>query len=393
MKDSIILAWKYMRFYRLRTLLLLASVTLISGLPFTLETFLTRSETQLMDRAESTALIVGAKGSQLDLVLNSLYFGEELPPEISLQAADEVQDSGLAHAIPLFVRFRARGFPIVGTNIDYFEYRSLELSSGRSFAMLGEAVIGARVASKLALAVGDTIDSSPENPFDLAGVYPLRLQIRGVLEESGTPDDRSVFVDLKTAWIISGLGHGHQDLEKVYDPTLVLKRDGKTAIASAKLKHYQEITDQNRDSFHFHGDSSRYPITAVIAAPFDSKSATILQGRYLNDSAEHQIVDSKAVVAGLLENIFKIRNILDGAVGLVAIATLLALILVFSLSLRLRASEFHTVSRMGGSRTVVAELILSEIGTIIFVSIIACFALSQIVSFYADDLLRFFIIQ
>ena len=61
----------------------------------------------------------------------------------------------------------------------------------------------------LGLGPGDSLVSSPENFFDLAGVYPLKMEIVGVLETSDSPDDLAVFTDLKTNWIIMGLGHGH----------------------------------------------------------------------------------------------------------------------------------------------------------------------------------------
>ena len=51
---------------------------------------------------------------------------------------------------------------------------------------------------------------SGDGVFDLAGVYPLRMRVVGVLEPSHTPDDGAVFVDLKTTWSIQGLGQVHQ---------------------------------------------------------------------------------------------------------------------------------------------------------------------------------------
>ena len=61
-------------------------------------------------------------------------------------------------------------------------------------SFVGECVIGKRVAEKLDIGVGDSLISSPENFFDLAGVYPLKMTVVGVLNISDTPDDRAVFV-------------------------------------------------------------------------------------------------------------------------------------------------------------------------------------------------------
>ena len=66
--------------------------------------------------------------------------------------------------------------------------------------------------------------SDPENVFDLAGSYPIIMHVRGVLAPTGTADDGAVFVDIKTEWLIMGIMHGHQDVEKA-DPSLLLGRD------------------------------------------------------------------------------------------------------------------------------------------------------------------------
>ena len=151
MIDSLYIAWKYLAFYRWRTATLVAAITLIAVLPLTLEVLLNESERQLLSRAASTPLLLGAKGSSLDLVMNSLYFDDEVPETISMAADEEVLATELAAPIPLYVRFEARGFPIVGTTLDYFDFRKLSLGQGRPLAMLGECVVGATVAQRLGL--------------------------------------------------------------------------------------------------------------------------------------------------------------------------------------------------------------------------------------------------
>jgi putative ABC transport system permease protein len=386
--DSFYIAWRYVTFNKVRTLTLIACVTLIAVLPLTLELLLTESERQLLSRAESTPLLLGSKGSALDLVMNALYFDDEVPELVSMAAVDEVEGSGLAMAIPLYVRFKARRFTIVGTTLDYFDFRGLQIAEGRQLALLGEAVIGAEVATRLGIAAGDGLLSSPESVFDLAGVYPLKMRIVGVLERSHTPDDLAVFVDLKTAWVVQGLVHGHQDLNRSEDATVVIERTDANVIASAKLVEYTEITDDNRDSFHFHGDAQQYPISAIIALPEDHRSGTILRGRYLEDERLHQLVVPATVIDGLLANIFRIKHVLDAVISVVAIATALALTLVFALSIRLRQREIATVFRIGGSRLTIARLLAAEIAIIVAASAVLCGVVILAVNQYSADLVR-----
>ena len=393
MLDSLYLAWKYITYNRIKTAVLVACVTLIAFLPFALQLMLDESERQLMSRAVSTPLIVGAKGSALDLVMNSLYFGNERPETISMQAANSIWDSELALPIPMYTRFQTRGYPIVGTTLDYFEFRGMTVGSGRALAVLGECVVGARAAANLNLKPGDSLVSSPESLFDLAGVYPLKMKVVGIFDKTHTADDLAVFVDLKTAWVIQGLGHGHQDVTKLEDPTLVLKRSESNVAATAKLYHYTEISEKNIDSFHFHGNTDVYPISAVIAVPVDEKSGTILQGRYLAKNETQQILRPTEVIDGLLQNIFRIKNVLDAVVSVVALATIMAIVLVFALSLRLRQREIHTIFKIGCSRLTIAKLLAAEILIIITSSAVLCGIMLMVVHQFTNDLVRMLFIR
>ena len=393
MYNSFYIAWQYIRFNRIKTLTLIACVSLITFLPLSLELLLDESERQLMSRAETTPLVIGTKGSSLDLVMNTLYFGDEIPELQTMEASDQVSDTGLALPIPMYVRFQARGNPIIGTTLDYFDFRGLNIAGGRQMALLGECVLGAKVAQTLGLEPGDSLVSSPENLFDLAGIYPLKMKVVGVLAKSHSPDDLAVFVDLKTAWVIQGLGHGHQDVTKLTDPTLIYNKTESNVSATAKLYHYTEITDKNIDSFHFHGNLAVYPITAVIAVPFDTKSGTILRGRYLKKGESRQIVKPAEVIDGLLQNIFRIKNVLDAVISVVALATVLAVFLVFSLSLRLRQREIETIFKLGCSRMTIARLIAAEILIIIGISAIMCAAGVTTINWYANDIVRMLFIK
>lgn len=393
MIDSLYIAWKYVTYNKIKTGTLIACITLISFLPVSLQLLLDESKRQLMSRAVSTPLIVGAKGSALDLAMNTLYFGDDMPELITMEASNNVMAADLARPIPLYVRFRARGNPIVGTSLDYFHFRKLKLAEGRPMAILGDCVIGAKVAERLGLKPGDSLLSSPETVFDLAGVYPLKMKVVGVLEKSHTSDDLAVFVDIKTAWVIQGLGHGHQDVTRIQDPTLILKRTESNVAATAKLYHYTEITEANMGSFHFHGDTSIYPLTGVIAVPHDTKSGTILRGRYLSKEATHQIVKPEEVIDGLLQNIFRIKNVLDAVISVVAFATILAVVLVFALSLRLRQREIRTIFKLGCSRATIVRLVSAEIFIIVVVSAVLCGTMVFLVDQYSNDLVRMLFIR
>ncbi len=392
MKQSLYLAYRYLVFHKFRTLVLVTAIGLIIFLPIGLQRLITDSEKQMMSRAEAFPLIVGAKGSSTDLVINALYFQNQEMDQLNMEAGRLLNETQLGYSIPLLTIFKAREFPIVGTSLDYFDFRKLQIAEGRNLQFVGECVIGSSVAEELNLHPGDSIISSPENYFDLAGVYPLKMTVVGILDKSGSADDKAVFTDLKTNWIIMGLGHGHQDVTNLKDPTLIIKRDSANVTTTAKLFIYNEIDGENMDSFHFHGNTDEYPVSAFVFVPKDEKSSTILRGRFESDELPNQIVVPVKVVEHLLQSIFRIKHIFNTVFILVGLATLLILALIVTLSLRLRKDEINTMFTMGSSRYKTFEILGLELITLVVLSMIVAGVLYLITGYFVDDFIRYFIL-
>ena len=382
MSGPLYLAWRYLAHHRAKTAILVTAITLIAFLPIGLNQLVSESGRQLAARAQSTPLLVGERGSRLDLVLASLYFASDPPAAMRYAEAERVNASELATAIPLHVRFRARGHPVVGTQLEYLEFRGLQVAAGRPMAVLGECLVGASAARSLGLAPGDTITTSPETVFDLAGTYPLRMRVTGVLAPSHTPDDEAIFVDVKTAWVIEGLGHGHQDVASPGAASAVLKREEDRVTANASLVEYNEITPENLASFHFHGDLAEHPVSAVLAVPRNEKSRVLLLGRYTAPDEAVQIVEPAAVMDDLLATVFTVRRYVLAAIGLVSAATLVVAGLVFLLSVRLRRREIETLHKLGAARSHVALMLAAEVVAVL----VTAGALAGLLTFLSGSL-------
>ena len=104
MKHTAYLAWRYLAYHRIKTAILVTSITLILFLPVGLRVLVDQSSKQLTARAAATPLIIGAKGSPLELVLNSLYFGSDIPEPMTYGEALGVSESNLALGIPIYTR-------------------------------------------------------------------------------------------------------------------------------------------------------------------------------------------------------------------------------------------------------------------------------------------------
>ncbi|MEM1150232.1 MAG: ABC transporter permease [Pseudomonadota bacterium] len=365
--NALYLAFAYMRYHSGRSAVLVLVAALILFVPIATQILLSTSEKALVARGDTTPLLLGSRGSQLDLTMAALYFSDERPDPLAMREVEAIWDTGLAIPIPLHTAFSSSGFRIVGTSLDYFDFRALELANGRGLSLLGDAVVGANVAGTLGKGVGDTLVSSPENLFDLDGVYPLEMPIVGVLEGTNTPDDDAIFVDIKTAWVIQGIGHGHEDVVTAAEVAA-----GTAAIASAAVVQYQRITPDNIDTFHFHGAQDDFPTSAVVVVPNDTRASTILKGRYLDTENPAQLVEPSSVIQGLVDRIFRIKSLLDVVTAIIAVAAFAAIGLAVFLSYRLRAREITTAVKLGARRGMVLRLLAAETFTLLFLS--ACIA-------------------
>ena len=387
MKHILYLAWKYLRFNRGKTLVLVGSISLILFLPAGLHVLVEQGSETLTARAQATPLLLGPMGSAADVMLSSLYFKEPTLAPLTFAQVGRINDTGLARGIPLYMRYTVEEQRIIGTTLDYFDFRRLILVQGRQMTLLGECVLGAEAAKALNVSVGEAVISTPAGAFDVAGTFPLKMPVVGILKSTGSADDQAVFVDLKTAWVISGLAHGHLDVTQPNMETGVLKREEGNVVANASVLPYTEITLENMDSFHFHGDPDQFPVDAVIVIPEDRKSGILLRGRYQKETSVQMLVPL-IVIQGLLDTVFIVRDyVVLAGVG-VAGAAFMIMALVFTLSIRLRKREIETIRKIGGARQRLTAILCTEIVIVVGTGIGLAALFTIIVSHYSYLLLH-----
>ena len=391
MKGILFLAWRYVCFHKTKTLILIACIFLTAILPIAIRILLSRFENSLVQRADATPAMIGAKGSSLDLVLHGLYFDRPSSQTLPFAEVKRIRATGLAEPVPIYSAFHAASFPIVGTSLNYFDQRRLTIQSGQPLTTLGDCVIGCTVAESLKLGPGDSLLSDRENMLDIAGKYPLKMNVAGVLNATGTADDKAVFVDLKTAWVIDGFGHGHQELQNESDDAKIISRNKNQVVASAAVLPYTEITDQNIDSFHFHGSDDDFPVSAILAFTDSEKDNTILQGQYNETDSNFQFTRPAIVVRELISVMFRIKRFFDANATLIGVSTLLLLLLVMLLSAKLRTSEMETLFKIGCGRGTVLWLQAAELTIVIAAAGCLIATAAWAVNFYSDDLLRWWI--
>lgn len=172
-------------------------------------------EERLSRDAQGIDLVVGAKGSPLQIILANLYHLDVPTGNIPLsEALSLARDPLVARAIPLALGDNYQGFRIVGSNHDYPAHFAITPQQGRLWQRPMEAVLGAEVAQQSGLQVGDHFVGShglsdgggqahDETPYTVVGI--LHRQ-HGVL-------DRLVLTGLESVWSVHGDhgDHGHED--------------------------------------------------------------------------------------------------------------------------------------------------------------------------------------
>lgn len=376
MKDVLRLALRYLAFHKGRTAILIACITLTFLFPLAVHWLLASYQTAIGARARATPLVLGAKGSRYDLVLNTLYYRGKVPAPILIGEAERVSESGLALPIPILARHAAGGMPLVGTSPDYYRFRGLGVARGSLPLVLGECTLGAQAARASGLGPGDHLLTDTETVYDISKGYPLRMRVAGVLAETGTPDDRAVFASVETAWIVEGIGHGHGAAAD-QRPAQVLQKDGDRVVLNASVREWEEVTPANMDSWHFHLPRAERPLTGILVVPRSDKAATLLKGRYrLSKTA--QLLEPAEVVEEIFGFVFEIKAFFDAHVVLVTGATTLFLLLVVLLSVRVRRREIETLHRIGCARSMVARIFGTELAITVLAGLLIAAVLAGI---------------
>lgn len=195
------LAWKNIWFKPLNTilsiLLLTASVAIITILILVEKQF----EEKYQSNLDGVDLVLGAQGSPLQLVLSSVYQVDDPTGNISYDSVKVwMQHPYVKKAIPLAYGDNYVGFKIVGTTPDYIEKYQAKIVEGKVFDHNFEVVIGAEVAEKLNLKLGDTFKgthgSAAEGEVHDHGEYI----IVGIASKTGKVIDNLILSNIPTVW-------------------------------------------------------------------------------------------------------------------------------------------------------------------------------------------------
>jgi len=233
------LAWRYAWSRPLDAALNVALLALGVGTICFVLLFSTQVEERLLRDARGIDLVVGAKGSPMQLILSGVYHLDAPTGNIPLAEAKQLAANRfVSQAIPLALGDSFRGFRIVGAPHDYVAHYGGRLVSGRLWTGPMQAVLGAHAARATGAGVGARIigahgigeaagEGHDEHPFEVVGV----------LAPTGTVLDRLILTAIESVWQVHE-GHGTAAAgEEAREVTVLLLRYA-TPLAAATLPRF-----------------------------------------------------------------------------------------------------------------------------------------------------------
>jgi putative ABC transport system permease protein len=268
-------------------------------------------------------LVVGAKGSPMQLILAGVFHLDVPPGNIPLAAVALLQEHPLvASAVPISLGDTLRGYRIVGTTSDYPALYAARLAEGRQWSQPLEAVLGAEVASATGLKSGDSFVGSHGlgSSGHLHGDTPYRVV--GVYERNGTVLDRLVLTSTESVWVV------HEQA---------------TATDAEDLKALAEERE-----------------VTMLLVRYRSPIAAVSLPRWVNSQAELQAASPALETARLLRMVGIGIDVLEGfGAVLLAVAALSVFIALYH-AVRERENDLAMMRMLGAPPRRVATMVAFE---------------------------------
>jgi putative ABC transport system permease protein len=268
-------------------------------------------------------LVVGAKGSPMQLILAGVFHIDVPPGNIRLADVEALRrQPQVAKLIPLSLGDSFRGFRIVGTNADYLAHYRLSLAQGRAWTGPMETVLGAQAARDIGMKAGDSFigshglggggHSHGENPY----------RVSGVLAPCGCVADRLILTATESVW-------------QVHEKAMAVDEADRKALEAER-----EVT------------------MALIT--YKSPLAAVSFPRYVNNSTDMQSAAPAVELSRLLRMVGVGSEVLRGFGAVLLSTAALSVFIALWNAVRERRADLAMLRMLGAPPIRVAALLLCE---------------------------------
>ena len=316
-------------------------------------------ENQMNNNLKGIDMVVGAKGSPLQLILSSVYHVDSPTGNISLADANSITRNRMVkNSTKLSFGDNYKGFKIVGTEKNFLELYKCDVEDGRIWKKSLEAVVGNKVAEILELKIGDEFTSSHGLGDYGESHEDSVFKVVGILKTSNSVADQLILTSLESVW----------DIHKEHD------------------HEHDEEHDHEHDEEHEHGEDSK-EITSILVK-FDSPMNIISFPRYINEETNMQA----AVPSYEISRLFKIFGIgfetLTYLAYLIMFVSGLSLFLNLLNSLKERKYEMALIRTIGGTKIQTSLMLFYESIILCIIGFIGGIILSRVGILVISNLLE-----
>jgi len=275
------IAWKNIIHKPLNTALCISLLTFGVGIITLLLLMQHQLEQKFRQDLQDIDLVVGAKGSPLQLILSAIYHLDAPAGNISLAEARKIMDDPMVkEAIPLAYGDAYQGYRILGTTENYIKKYDAQVNEGRVFTKKMEITLGAEVARRTGLSIGATFFGTHGKTKIGGHVHDKHAYtVVGILEKTNTVLDKLLLTNLESVWQV------HTNHPEIPTPIDTLH------ATTLDLKHeYHDHEHHTHDHIHqpiIIADSM--DITAILLK-YKTKESVLSVAPLINEQTNMQAV-------------------------------------------------------------------------------------------------------
>ena len=307
-------------------------------------------KTQMDNNLKGIDMVVGAKGSPLQLILSAVYHIDSPTGNISVEDAEKIKNNRMVgSSIDLLYGDNYKGYRIVGTEQKFLDLYNAKIKEGKKWDEPFEVVVGSKIYSKFNIKIDDELVSS-HGLRETGELHTDRLfKVVGLLEPSNSVIDQLIVTSPQSIWDLhDDHDHGGEDHEEEHDHEHDEEDD----------HDHDEEHDHEHDEEHDHEHDDK-EITAMLIK-FKSPMNIIQFPRQINEDTNLQA----AVPSYEISRLFKLFGF--GIETLTYLAYLIIIVSAFSLfinlfnSMRERKYEMALIRTLGSSRRQLSMMIIFE---------------------------------
>jgi putative ABC transport system permease protein len=287
-------------------------------------------------------MVVGAKGSPLQLILSAVYQIDNPTGNISLSEVKKVRRNPLIkYTIPLSYGDSYKGFRIVGTDTMYLNHFKAKFRNGRAWKRSMEVVLGSSAAERLGMGLGTHFHGTHGFEEEGHAHDEVHYDVVGILEPTGTVADRLILTSIESVWDI----HHHEEEETEEEPS--------------NHAHEEENDHHHNEHEHDNHEEEAAEITALLVK-FKNPMGLMQLPRFINEKTSMQA----ALPAIEINRLYELMGI--GFSTLRAIGILIMIIAALSVfisllnSLKERKYELALMRSLGASPAKLFGLVIQE---------------------------------